>query len=54
MPLKYTRVKGKPAVKWGEKGKPYPYTPGNDASKKRAIKKAMAQAAAMGFHGKKK
>lgn len=43
MPLKYTTHKGKPAVKWGDSGKPYTYKRGNKRSLKRAKKKAYKQ-----------
>jgi HK97 family phage prohead protease len=48
VPLKRCQDDGKPGWKWGDAGKCYVYTAGNEASEKAARKKAMAQAAAMG------
>jgi len=48
MPLKRCETDGKPGWKWGDEGKCYPYTAGNEESEKAARKKALAQAAAMG------
>ncbi len=43
MPLKYTRSKGKPAIKWGDKGKPYTYKAGSKSSREQAKEKALRQ-----------
>ena len=43
----HTTVDGKPALKWGEDGKPYIYIPGNKASLQSARDKVMKQAAAI-------
>jgi HK97 family phage prohead protease len=52
MPLKRCETDDKPGWKWGDEGKCYPYTAGNEESEKAARKKALAQAAAMGeFEG---
>jgi phage head maturation protease len=48
VPLNRCRDDDKPGWKWGDAGKCYTYTAGNEASEKAARKKAMAQAAAMG------
>src|SRR5918995_6048719 len=48
MPLNRCRDDDKPGWKWGDAGKCYTYTAGNEESEKAARKKAMAQAAAMG------
>ena len=46
------RGRGSPGWKWGDAGKCYRYTAGNEESEKAARKKALAQAAAMGeFEG---
>lgn len=47
MPIKRTTIKGKPALKWGEEGKPYPYKAGSKSSLESAKKKVMKQAAAV-------
>jgi HK97 family phage prohead protease len=52
MPLQRCETDGRPGWKWGDEGKCYPYTKGDESSEKAARKKAMAQAAAMGeFEG---
>ena len=48
MPLKRCETDDKPGWKWGDAGKCYPYTAGDESSETRAKKKALAQAAAMG------
>ena len=48
MPLKRCEDDGKPGWKWGDAGKCYTFTAGDEASETAARKKAMAQAAAMG------
>jgi HK97 family phage prohead protease len=48
VPLKRCQDDDKPGWKWGDAGKCYTYTAGNEASETAARKKAMAQAAAMG------
>ena len=47
MPIKYTTYKGKPAVKWGQTGKPYIYKKRNKKSLARAKKKVLRQARAI-------
>lgn len=46
-PVKTCTTSGKPGFKWGDSGKCYPYTAGDEASKEAARKKAIAQGAAM-------
>ena len=48
MPIKRVIVKGKPAYKWGDTGKAYTYTSGDEASRKRAKKRAIKQSIAAG------
>lgn len=48
MPLKRCEDDDKPGWKWGDSGKCYLYTAGDEASEMAARKKAMAQASAMG------
>jgi phage head maturation protease len=48
MPLKRCQDDDQPGWKWGDSGKCYTYTRGNEESETEARKKAMAQAAAMG------
>ena len=48
MPLKRCETDGRPGWKWGEQGRCYPYTKGDESSETAARKKALAQAAAMG------
>jgi HK97 family phage prohead protease len=48
MPLKRCEADGKPGWKWGDAGKCYVYTAGDEESETAARKKAMTQAAAMG------
>jgi len=47
MPLMQCQLNGKPGYKWGQRGKCYTYTPGNDASRKRAKAKAIKQGMAI-------
>lgn len=47
MPIKYTTYKGKPAVKWGDEGKPYTYRRGKKRSLKRAKRRAKRQGRAI-------
>lgn len=47
MPVKRVTSGGKPAFRWGEHGKAYPYTPGNKASMDAAKKRAIAQGLAV-------
>lgn len=48
MPLMRCEDGGRPGWKWGDAGKCYVYTPGDEQSEKDARDKALAQAAAMG------
>lgn len=48
MPLMDCSVDGEPGVKWGDAGTCYTYTPGDEDSRKDAVKQAMAQAIAIG------
>ena len=43
MPVKQCQEDGKPGYKWGDQGKCYTYTEGNESSKKQAKKKAAKQ-----------
>ena len=47
MPIHRTTQDGKPCYQWGLAGKKYCYTPGNDASRARAKKKAIQQGLAV-------
>lgn len=47
MPLKRCTKDGKPGYKWGDSGKCYPYTPGDEESRKRAKEKAKKQGRAI-------
>lgn len=47
MPLKRCMADGKPGYKWGDSGKCYTYTVGNESSRRVAKEKAMKQAAAI-------
>jgi hypothetical protein len=47
MPLIHTTHKGRPAYKWGSKGHPYTYTPGDPASRARAQRQALRQGSAI-------
>lgn len=49
MPVKHTTVDGKPAFKWGDRGKPYTYEANNPSSKKRAKKRALKQGEAIAY-----
>lgn len=48
MPVKSCQDNGKPGFKCGDRGKCYTYTPGNEAGRKSAKKKAIAQCIAIG------
>ena len=48
MPVNSCSDNGKPGYKWGDAGKCYTYTPGSEASKASAKKKALAQGIAIG------
>lgn len=47
MPILNCTLNGKPGYKWGNKGKCYTYTPGNEKSRKEAKQKAYKQGAAI-------
>lgn len=47
MPVKSCNKDGKPGYKWGDSGKCYTYTPGNEQSKKAAKEKAIKQGQAI-------
>lgn len=51
MPVHQTTHNGKPAYQWGDSGKKYTYTPGDEESRKRAKAKAEAQGRAAHAHG---
>lgn len=51
MPIQSCSDGGKPGFKWGDSGKCYSYTPGNEASMKEARKKAQAQGVAARMAG---
>lgn len=51
MPIQSCSDDGKPGFKWGDSGKCYIYTPGNEASMKEARKKAQAQGVAARMSG---
>lgn len=48
MPLQRCESEGRPGWKWGESGKCYTFTSGDEESETQARRKALAQAAAMG------
>lgn len=52
MPIKRTTVNGKPAFKWGESGKAYPYDPNNATSRKKAKEKALSQGKSININKK--
>jgi hypothetical protein len=52
MPVKRVTVKGKPAYRWGDSGKSYPYTAGDKASALRAKKRAINQGLAVAYRTK--
>ena len=52
MPVNSCSNSGKPGFKWGDQGHCYTYEPNNNASKKDAKKKAIAQGLAIGEIGK--
>ncbi len=43
MPVKRCQRDGKPGYKWGDEGKCYTYTPGDDSSREQAKNKALEQ-----------
>lgn len=47
MPIKKCSSKGKPGYKYGDSGKCYTYTAGNQTSRKKAKSKALKQARAI-------
>ncbi len=47
MPVKRTTKNGKPAYQYGDSGKKYTYTSGNEASRRRAKRKATEQGQAI-------
>ena len=49
MPVKQCSENGQPGYKFGDAGKCYTYTPGDEASRKRAKEKAHKQGAAMEY-----
>lgn len=51
MPVMACRKNEKPGYKWGEEGVCYTYTPGNEASRKKAKQKAHIQGAAIKARG---
>ena len=54
MPVHKVTTGKKPAYKWGNTGKAYPYTPGNKASMAAAKKKAIDQGLAVAYATKTK
>jgi hypothetical protein len=48
MPVKSCQINNEPGWKWGDQGKCYAYTPGDEESKVEAKKKAIAQGVASG------
>ena len=48
MPVKSCQINNEPGYKWGDQGKCYAYTPGDEESKVEAKKKAIAQGVASG------
>jgi len=54
MPVKKVTANGKPAWRWGDGGKAYPYIPGNKASELQAKKKAIDQGLAVAYATKTK
>lgn len=47
MPVRRTTKNGRPAYQYGTSGAKYTYTPGNEASRKRAKQKAILQGEAI-------
>ncbi len=47
MPLMRATKNGKPCYKWGDSGKCYPYTAGDEGSRGRAKQKALRQGRAI-------
>jgi hypothetical protein len=47
MPIKSCKLDNKPGYKWGDEGKCYTYTPGDETSRKAAKKKAIKQGLAV-------
>ena len=48
MPIKSCQINNEPGYKWGDQGKCYAYTPGDEESKKAAKKQAITQGVAIG------
>lgn len=48
MPIKPCQSGGKPGYRWGDRGKCYTYEPGDEASRRRARRRAIDQALAIG------
>lgn len=48
MPVKSCQINNEPGYKWGDQGKCYAYTPGDEESKTAAKKQAIAQGVAIG------
>jgi len=53
MPIQGCTKDGKPGFKYGDRGTCYTYTPGNEASRQRALAKAQAQERAIKASGYK-
>ncbi len=51
MPVQPCTINNKPGYKWGKSGKCYTYLKGNEASRKRARKKAIDQGVAVKASG---
>jgi hypothetical protein len=47
MPIKRCQLNGKPGYRWGTTGTCYTYTPGNEADRGRAVKRAEQQGRAI-------
>lgn len=47
MPVEHATKDGKPGYRWGKHGHVYTYTPGDEASKARAKRKALEQGQAI-------
>lgn len=48
MPIRQCQINNEPGFKWGQSGKCYAYTPGDEESKNEAKKKAIGQGVAIG------
>lgn len=48
MPIRQCQIDSEPGYKWGQQGKCYAYSPGDEESKAEAKKKAIAQGVAIG------